>query len=88
MSSELRKQSVGRPRVRFQPDLRLTIRFRTGRDDDLLAWLEELPDRQRAGIIRQMLRASLNGSAPGRTLERQGPASDEGRGEGDRLSAV
>ncbi len=66
MTSKPGKQRRGRPRVRFQPDLRLTVRFRTGRDDDLLAWLEELPDRQRATRIRQMLRVGLNGDPAAR----------------------
>lgn len=66
MTSKPRKGKRGRPRVRFQPDLRLTVRFRTGRDDDLLAWLEGLPDRQRATSIRQMLRLGLNGDPAAR----------------------
>lgn len=51
----------GRPRIRFQPDIRVTIRLCPDRDDDLLAWLESVPERQRAGHIRQMLRLGLNG---------------------------
>ena len=51
----------GRPRIRFQPDVRVTIRLCPDRDDDLLAWLAEIPERQRAGRIRQILRSSLNG---------------------------
>jgi len=60
-----RTQKRGRPRTRFQPDVRLTVRFCPGRDDDLLAWLEVLPDRERAGHIRETLRRSLNGDFPG-----------------------
>jgi hypothetical protein len=58
----------GRPRIRFQPDVRLTVRFCPGRDDDLLAWLEQLPNRERAGRIRQVLRLSLNGNLPGQDV--------------------
>jgi hypothetical protein len=58
---EEKTRNRGRPRTRFQPDVRLTVRFCPGRDDDLLAWLEDLPDRERAGRIRQMLRLGLNG---------------------------
>jgi hypothetical protein len=54
------KKKLGRPRIRFQPDMRITVRFRAGRDDDLLAWLNELPDRQRATSIREALRQRLN----------------------------
>ncbi len=52
----------GRPRIRFEPDVRVTIRFRPDRDDDLLAWLAELPGRQRAGTIRQILRRQVQKS--------------------------
>ncbi len=72
------KRRRGRPRIRFQPDVRITIRLCPDRDDDLLAWLASVPERQRAGRIRQVLRSSLNGSTAGRTLDRRGPASDEG----------
>jgi hypothetical protein len=82
------KRRRGRPRIRFQPDVRITIRLCPDRDDDLLTWLSSVPERQRAGRIRQVLRSSLNGSTAGRALDRRGPASDEGRGEGERLSAV
>jgi len=71
------KRRRGRPRIRFQPDVRITIRLCPGRDDDLLGWLASVPERQRAGRIRQMWRAGLNGSASGRALERQGLAGDE-----------
>ena len=59
---EEKTRNRGRPRTRFQPDVRLTVRFCSGRDDDLLAWLEDLPDRERAGRIRETLRLSLNGN--------------------------
>ncbi|MEJ2737389.1 MAG: hypothetical protein P8189_28180 [Anaerolineae bacterium] len=65
VNSETRTKRRGRPRTRFQPDVRLTVRFCPGRDDDLLAWLDDLPERERAACIRQMLRRSLNGNVPG-----------------------
>ncbi|MBN1134972.1 MAG: hypothetical protein JXM73_00195 [Anaerolineae bacterium] len=71
MKEEPKTRNRGRPRTRFQPDVRLTVRFCPGRDDDLLAWLEELPDRQRAGIIRQTVRLGLNGDPA--ALETQEP---------------
>ena len=60
------KRSPGRPRIRFQPDVRITIRLCPDRDDDLLAWLASVPERQRAGRIRQMLRLGLNGDPAAR----------------------
>jgi hypothetical protein len=63
------KKRRGRPRVRFQPDVRITVRFRAGRDDDLLAWLEELPDQRRASSIRDVLRRGLNDMQAGRNTE-------------------
>jgi hypothetical protein len=68
---EEKTRNQGRPRTRFQPDVRLTVRFCPGRDDDLLTWLETLPDRERAGSIRQMLRLGLNGDPAAR--EAKGP---------------
>jgi hypothetical protein len=49
----------GRPRSRFEPDVRITVRLRPGRDDDLLTWLADLPARQKAKTIRQALRQHL-----------------------------
>ena len=69
--SESRKEKRGRPRTRFQSDVRLTVRFCPGRDDDLLAWLAELPDRQRARRIRQVLRSGLNGHEVGQGMQGQ-----------------
>ena len=60
-TSGRQKPRRGRPRIRFQPDVRVTIRLCPDRDDDLLAWLESVPERQRAGRIRQTLRLGLNG---------------------------
>lgn len=60
-TSRRKKTKRGRPRIRFQPDVRVTIRLCPDRDDDLLAWLKSVPERQRAGRIRQMLRLGLNG---------------------------
>ena len=82
------KRRRGRPRIRFQPDVRVTIRLCPDRDDDLLAWLAGVPERQRAGRIRQILRLGLNGSAVRRAPEQQGPPDDEGRDKVERLSAV
>jgi hypothetical protein len=65
MKEEPKRRKQGRPRTRFQPDVRLTVRFCPGRDDDLLAWLDALPERQRAVRIRQILRLSLNGDVAG-----------------------
>ncbi len=59
MTTTANRRSQGRPRIRFRPDLRITVRFRVGRDEDLLAWLERLPDRRRAESIRQTLRLGL-----------------------------
>ena len=47
MKEEPKTRNRGRPRTRFQPDVRLTVRFCPGRDDDLLAWLEKLPGASR-----------------------------------------
>jgi len=63
------KRRRGRPRIRFQPDVRVTIRLRPNRDDDLLTWLESVPERQRAGHIRQTLRIGLNGDLAARGAE-------------------
>jgi hypothetical protein len=59
MTTTAHRKRQGRPRIRFQPDLRITVRFRVGRDEELLAWLERLPDRRRAESIRQTLRRGL-----------------------------
>jgi hypothetical protein len=44
------------------------VRFHTGRDDDLLAWLQDLPERQKAESVRQALRQHL----------RNAPKQDQG----------
>jgi len=63
------KRRPGRPRIRFQPDVRVTIRLCPDRDGDLLTWLASVPERQRAGRIRQMLRLGLNGDSAAREAE-------------------
>ena len=68
-TSSRKKPRRGRPQIRFQPDVRVTIRLCPDRDDDLLAWLESLPERQRAGRIRKMLRLGLNGDLEARESE-------------------
>ena len=68
-TSGRQKPRRGRPRIRFQPDVRVTIRLCPDRDDDLLAWLESVPERQRAGCIRQTLRLGLNGDLEAREAE-------------------
>ena len=72
-SSGGQKRRRGRPRVRFQPDVRVTIRLCPDRDEDLLAWLAGAPERQRAGCIRQTLRLGLNGGPVGHAARAREP---------------
>jgi hypothetical protein len=57
------RRQRGGPRLRSEPDVRLTVRFHTGRDDDLLAWLQDLPERQKAESVRQALRQHLRNAS-------------------------
>jgi hypothetical protein len=85
MKEEPKRRKQGRPCTRFQPDVRLTVRFCPGRDDDLLAWLAALPERQRAVRIRQTLRGALEGSPAGRRAQgRSGwPTKKQGGSHGE-----
>jgi hypothetical protein len=48
------KGKRGRPRVRYE-ETRVTVRFRTGRDDAILTRLKQLPPGRRAVYIRNVL---------------------------------
>ena len=51
------RRGPGRPRLQERPDLRVTIRFRYHRDEDLIALLETTPNKNE--LIRRALRALL-----------------------------
>jgi len=42
------------------PDVRVTVRFHHGEDDQAIAFLQSLPSRKRSAFVRQALRARLN----------------------------
>ena len=52
------RRGAGRPRLRERLDLRVTVRFRYHRDEDLIALLETTPNKNE--LIRRALRALWN----------------------------
>jgi len=48
---------------RDMPDMRVTVRFHHGEDDQAIAFLQSLPSRKRSAFIRQALRARLEVAA-------------------------
>ena len=54
INNRISSRGPGRPKIRQQPDLRLTIRFRYHCDQDLIQVLQETPNKN--ALVRNALR--------------------------------
>lgn len=54
VNDQTSRRGPGRPKIRQQPDLRLTVRFRYHCDQDLIQVLQETPNKN--ALVRSALR--------------------------------
>ncbi len=47
---------MSRPRKVSDERVALSLRFTAGKDDDLIAWLEQIPPGQRSALVKDILR--------------------------------
>jgi hypothetical protein len=47
---------MSRPRREIDQRIALSLRFAAGKDDDLVAWLEQIPPGQRSMLVKDILR--------------------------------
>lgn len=70
-----RRPGAGRPPLDAPPTIyHITLRLYPGADDDLRAWLDEVPARYRASAVKARL---LTGRAPALATTIAGPSDDD-----------